>query len=136
MAARLLRTVQGQVFRQQRARTDKAHLPRQHIEQLGQFIQGQGAHQPPRARQPPFVRQQFSPVILFIRHRLEFDDAEQLAVAAGPRLAEKRRSAVGGGQKRRQRQERNQQHRQHNQGGGKIQHPLDAITVNHADALP
>ena len=85
----LLLGIQGQILGQQRTWTNQGHVSLQDIEQLGQFIDGQGADYPSHLRQTRLVRQQIAFRIPLVRHRLELDGLEDAGIFTRPVLGEK-----------------------------------------------
>ena len=79
-----------------RAGTDQAHLPPQHVEELGQLVQMGGAEQPPQASHPLVVdRRPHRPAALGVHlHGAELPHAEGPAAKADPLLAVEQRAAV------------------------------------------
>ena len=80
--------IQGQVLGQQRPRPNQCHVSFQDIEQLGQFVDGQGADYPSHLRQTRLVRQQIAFRIPLVRHRLELDGLEDAGIFTRPVLGE------------------------------------------------
>ena len=80
MPAGLLLGIQWQVLHQQWPGPNQGHIALQHIDQLGKFINGGGAHKTSHLGQPFFIRQQIAVLIPFVGHRLEFDDLENFCV--------------------------------------------------------
>ena len=99
--------VAGDLARQRRARADQAHVAAQHVEQLGQLVDGVAAQPPARLGDPRVVLhleqaglvaglgvQLGEPLLGVDDHGAELEAAELLAVAADPGLPEEDRAAV------------------------------------------
>ena len=86
MAARLFGGVERQVLYQQGARADERHVAFEDVDELGQLVDGGGADEATDLREALGVGQEVALGITLVGHGLELDDAEHLAVQAGPLL--------------------------------------------------
>ena len=103
---------------------NQAHVPHQHIQQLGQFVDRRRAQKRSQPSRPFLIGQQYSVSIALIRHRLEFDDRERFEVAAYARLDKKRIPPERDPQTHRQDNQYWQQTQQSQRRGNNIEPPL------------
>lgn len=91
--------VPWQVSNQQRTRADESHVALEDVDELGELIDRGGADEAAYLGEANGIGQELALGITLIRHRLELNHLENLAVKPWPLLEEKRsRPFVGYGE--------------------------------------
>ena len=94
VAAGLFRRVAVEVFHQQRARPDQAHVALEDVEQFGEFVEAGGAQEFAEGGQALVVGEQVPLRVALVGHGAELVHGERFTMHAGPGLAEEHGSAV------------------------------------------
>src|SRR5665213_1807318 len=85
--------VAGQILRQQRPRSDQAHVPFYHVPELRQFIETAGPQEPAEPRQPLRIRQKIAGRIPLVGHTAELQKQARSAPPPDSTLPEYRRTS-------------------------------------------
>ena len=88
VAPRLLGAVERQILGQQGAGAYEGHVAAQHVPQLGQLVEGGGAHEAPGAGEAVGVGEESAVGVAAVGHGLELVETEQAAAAPGTQLRE------------------------------------------------
>src|SRR5579862_8188228 len=79
VAARLFGRIEGQVFEQQRSRTDQAHITDEHVDELRQLIHTRSSQKPAETRDALRIRKREAGRVGATAHGAKFQQCEWLA---------------------------------------------------------
>jgi hypothetical protein len=121
----LLGRVQREVLDPERAGSDQAHVPLQHVEQLGQLVQAGGPEEPADPADTGSIGQRLAFRITEVVHGTELVDAEDPAVQPRSVLHEQHGPAHREPYHQGDHEEEGQQEGQRDRGKDDVQSPLD-----------
>jgi hypothetical protein len=95
VAAALFLRVEREVFDEEGAGADEAHVSFEDVDDLGQFIDRRGADESADGGESVFVGQELALGVSAVIHRLELDHLEEASMEAGAFLGEEDGATVG-----------------------------------------
>lgn len=130
VAAALGFVVQGEVLDEQGARADEAHVSLEDVDELGEFVDGGGAHELADGGEALGVGEELALRVLAVVHGFELDDLKDVFVFAGPRLGEEDVASVRDGEQEAGRDEDGREQNEQQQGCDAVAQGLDEAAVH------